>query len=124
MNTENIYIDNLFEQLSSQFKHLLKENERLHEENKKLKDEHYKDEELARLKAEVVKLEDKCLAGFSISEEEMTKITSWRVQHEQAHPMCRTAIGGRYVYEFIPTSLGVTGTIRCTCGDHFDFRTI
>ena len=115
-------INREIDKIQETFNYLLGENRVLREENKRLKDEHYKDEELAKLKAEIIKLEDKCMAGFSISEEEMTKITSWKVQHEQAHPMCRTAVGGRYTYSFTPTSIGVIGKIECLCGDSFTFR--
>ena len=32
------------------------------------------------------------------------------------------AIGGTFTYEFIPTSIGTIGTIKCTCGDSFTFE--
>ena len=30
-------------------------------------------------------------------------------------------IGGRYTYHFVPTSIGVSGTIQCSCGEEFEF---
>ena len=116
-------IDDICDQIISKFKHEEERIKYLTEENKRLKDEHYKDNELAKLKAEIVELEDKCMAGFSIPEEETTKITGWKIQHEQAHPMCKTAAGGgRYSYIFTPTSLGIIGEIKCMCGAVFTFR--
>lgn len=30
-------------------------------------------------------------------------------------------IGGRYTYHFVPTSIGISGTIQCSCGEEFEF---
>lgn len=30
-------------------------------------------------------------------------------------------IGGSYTYKFTPTSIGVFGTVECSCGERFDF---
>lgn len=62
--------------------------------------------------------------GFPISEEEQKNIDNWIEKHTQEkHGGNRYAgaIGGRYTFKFTPTSIGIIGTIRCSCGDTFTF---
>lgn len=99
-------------------------NKYLEEENKKLKDEHYKDEEIARLKEERDKAQKDMWRGFPISEEDDKKIKEWCKKHElEKHggKMRKGAIGGAYTYIFTPTSIGIVCTIKCFCGETFDF---
>lgn len=99
-------------------------NKYLEEENKKLKDEHYKEEEIARLKEERDKAQKDMWRGFPISEEDDKKIFEWQKEHElkkHGGKMRKGAIGGAYTYIFIPTSIGTIGTIKCSCGEKFDF---
>ena len=97
-------------------------NEKLQAENERLRGEHYKDEELARIKTE---LED-VRQAFKITENERRKIKDWKMKHENekhgGYPARSGAIGGRYEYVFIPTSIGTAGVIRCCCGEEFAFR--
>lgn len=69
--------------------------------------------------------------GFKITEEEDIKIRYWIKEHmadkhqsvsEDDITYGAGAIGGRFTYEFTPTSIGVIGTIKCSCGDSFTFR--
>ena len=103
--------------------------EKLEKENKALKDEHYKDGELQSLQEELTSLKGDLSRGFPISEEEQEKIREWQRKHEkEAHGAteekgCSTkigAIGGKYTYEFIPTSIVTFCSIKCTCGAKFD----
>lgn len=105
----------------------------LREENEKLKDEAYKDTELQRLKSELDKARKDMMRGFPISEEERNTIAAWKKQHDETVHGYKTAedrltaggsIGGRYSYRFVPTSLGTSGTVRCTCGAEFEFQEI
>lgn len=61
--------------------------------------------------------------GFPISEEEHNSIMQWQRTHDaEAHGLRMNherlaaggAIGGRYFYRFVPTSIGVSG--ECVCG--------
>ena len=102
------------------------EIEKLEKENKALKDEHYKDEELKRIQEELTSLRRARYRGFPISEEEQEKIKEWQRKHDkEVHSVTNvTAIGGKYTYEFIPTSIGTFGSVKCVCGAKFDFQEI
>ena len=65
--------------------------------------------------------------SFNISCEEMEKIREWKKEHIKNYHNenhIEGAIGGRFSYEFIPTSLGEIGIIKCACGKDFCFRDI
>lgn len=90
-----------------------------------------KDEELQKLRNELEKTKADSYRGFPISEDEKNKIDEWINNHlKEKHDLItleqkiasQGAIGGRFTYEFIPTSIGTIGTIKCTCGDKFVFR--
>lgn len=105
--------------------------EYLEEENKKLRDEHYKDDEISKMKYQVETMRKDMLRGFPISEKEKGKINEWMHEHDvKEHGLdsldkrikvCE-CVGGRYTYEFIPTSIGVVGTVKCSCGKEFTFQ--
>ena len=89
---------------------------RVEEENRRLKSEHYKDTELQNLQHKYDELKKDAYRGFPITEREEKRINEWKYKHEmQEHPRAS------YCYIFIPTSLGVIGTIKCSCGAEFDF---
>lgn len=103
----------------------------LEEENKKLKDEHYKDSEMQRMKTELKKAKEDLYRGFPISEEEEKRIKEWQDKHDAEVHGLKTlkervhaggCIGGRYSYEFVSTSIGVVGTVKCNCGAKFTFQ--
>ena len=105
----------------------------LEEENKKLKDNLYKDEELSSMENELNKMKSEYYRGFPISEDEENRINKWIENHEcEVHGIKTYAdklvshgcCGGRYTYEFIPTSIGTIGTVKCGCGATFTFRDI
>lgn len=111
-------------------------NDRLRKENAELKNEHYKDEELQKWKAIAEEARADCNRGFPISEREWEAVKAWMDQHDrEAHSLDSDddsslavkrggAIGGNYKYEFIPTSIGVIGTVYCSCGASFQFQEI
>lgn len=94
----------------------------LREELQKAKDNTYKDTELVKIKARCEKLEKDYYRGFPISESEEKAIKKWQTKHEKNHKGGYGAIGGKYTYIFIPTSIGTVGTIKCLCGESFDFQ--
>lgn len=65
--------------------------------------------------------------GFEINNKEYEAIEQWKREHEKEKhngKLKRGAIGGNYTYEFTPTSIGVIGSIKCTCGAEFVFKEI
>ena len=103
--------------------------EHLEEEIKKLKDENWKDNELQSMKEQYDKMREDYYRGFPISKEEKEKINAWINKHEkEKHPRPEKsfprggAIGGCYSYHFVPTSIGVFGSIKCNCGEKFTFQ--
>lgn len=115
------------------YEHCKAVNDRLKKENAELKDEHYKDEELQKWKAIAEEARADCNRGFPISEREWEAVKAWMEQHDrEAHSLDSDidaaftkrggAIGGNYKYEFVPTSIGVVGTVICSCGESFTFQ--
>lgn len=117
----NIKVD--FQRLYDHYRKIVNENEHLREENERIKSETYKDEELARLKKEYDQMSNDYYRGFPISEEEDKKINEWIKKQMEKHPGGLGAIGGRFIYEFIPTGIGTSGTIKdSSTGDTFNFQ--
>ena len=90
-----------------------------------------KEKELAAMRDELNKMKSEYYRGFPISEDEENKINEWIETHERevhgiktyadklaSHRCC----GGSYTYEFVPTSIGTIGTVRCNCGAEFTFK--
>lgn len=103
----------------------------LEEENKKLKDEAFKDSELTNMKEKYESIKKDLMRGFPVSEEEEKRIEEWMKKHDkEVHGITTLdqrlrsggCIGGRYIYIFVPTSIGIIGTIKCNCGEEFEFR--
>lgn len=108
------------EDLISQIKKWSNENERLQEENKELH-------------GQIYEMEKDLNRGFLITEKEYEAIQAWIRKHNEevhgadysAHKYRNSgAIGGAFTYEFIPTSIGVIGTVRCSCGESFIFQNL
>lgn len=88
----------------------------LKQANTELRDSHYKDRELLEMKSRLDKAIGDLTRGFPISDEEDKCICEWKTKHIQERHGGKTysgAIGGRFSYHFIPTSIGVFGTIEC-----------
>ena len=105
--------------------------EYLLQENKKLHDEHYKDDTIQDLQKQIDKLEAENRRGFPIFESEWDAIEKWKDKHDiEVHGLntldkklkAGGAIGGRYSYHFVPTSIGTVGTVKCKCGAEFTFQ--
>lgn len=85
-----------------------------------------KDERIKELEKKLYekKQRDDNVWTFTIEPEQVERIREWKRQHEaEKHngSQYAGAIGGRYTYEFTPTSIGTFGRIRCGCGEHFDY---
>lgn len=115
-------IEQLFDCLRGNI--LGKENtiEYLREELKEAKSDAYKDAELTKMKSRYEEMKKDYYRGFPISESEEKAIKKWQIEHEKNHKGGHGAIGGKYTYEFIPTSIGTVGTIKCSCGEKFTFQ--
>lgn len=97
------------------------------EQVRKLREEYDKDEEVAKLKKRIKLLEEESRNGFPITKEENEKIREWQQEHtkeKHGRNFYSGAIGGSYTYEFIPTSIGTIGTVKCSCGEEFCFQKI
>lgn len=116
-------IETEFQKLYDHYRKVVYENEHLREENERIKSETYKDKELVKIKEQYEQMNEDYYRGFPITEEEEKRIKEWtRKQMEKNHSN-GGAIGGRFVYEFIPTGIGVSGTIRDNLtGDSFNFQ--
>ena len=103
---------------------------RLRKETEQLKSEHYKNDELAKLKTENERLHAMMRNGFEITNEETENINQWKIKHEEkkhgrknSKEMFLTgAGGGNYTYMFVPTGIGIIGSVKCSCGAEYCFR--
>ena len=104
--------------------------EQLENENQYLREEYNKDEEIKKMQQELETTKKDLRRGFPISEREQKAIKEWQEKHDTEVHGLKTLedrlhagglIGGRYTYHFIQTSIGVSGTIQCSCVDEFEF---
>lgn len=94
----------------------------LQQQNKELKAERYKDDEMRQMREEVKAMKKDYYRGFPIDEKEDTALKSWMEEHEKFHKGGHGCVGGKYTYIFTPTSIGTFGTIKCSCGESFNFQ--
>lgn len=111
-------IENILQTLREKFSRQEKEIEQLRLENAKLKNGIWKEEEMTRLKHEYDRMKEEYYRGFPISKEEKAMIDEFKSQHKGYYG----AIGGGFTYQFIPTSIGVSGSIIVSNGDKMEFR--
>ena len=124
-------IDRFVEDLKSELRGKDVRIQYLEHQNQNLINEKYKDKELLRMKTSLDKMKEDYYRGFPISKKEQVKIDEWIEKHEKEVHNCHTidnklrrsgCMGGTYTYEFIPTSIGTIGTIKCNCGAEFIFK--
>lgn len=89
--------------------------------------EYNKDTEIQKLQNEIDEFKNRKRKGmaFVISPEEQELISEWKENHvKEKHNGSHYAgaIGGRYSYRFVPTSIGDIGEIICSCGEKYCFR--
>ena len=124
-------LDDLVRGIKAYIQSIEQRNTYLEKENKKLKDEHFKDKSIAKMSQELKEATDDLYRGFPISEKEMESINIWEEKHEiEKHGLVTEKMrmkfqgccGGKYTFEFVPTSIGTIGTVKCSCGDSFTFQ--
>ncbi|WP_143322956.1 hypothetical protein [Clostridium sp. HBUAS56010] len=107
--------------------------EKLKTMNKELREEYDRDNEIQKMQMELKKVRSDYYRGFPISESEKEAIDEWCNEHDKSVHGLDTlgkrlkaggCCGGRYSYHFVPTSIGVSGTIKCHCGAEFEFQRI
>ena len=107
-------VEDVFQELYDHYRAINSRNEYLSKEIAKVKEETYKDNELIEMKKKYDEMSADYYRGFPISEAESQKISAWMkdvTKDEDFQTKVGGAIGGRFKYEFIPTSIGVIGTI-------------
>lgn len=121
--TGPVSLDDVCEQLKEAYNRQEEVNRRLREKNKELTDEHWKDKTLQEMQARLDNIIDKNRRGFPITAEEQRAINKWRENHYATQHNVTTnaqklqmggVIGGTFHYEFVPTSIGTSGS--CVCG--------
>ena len=116
-------IENDLQRIYDHYRSVVNRNEYLSKENERLKSEAYKNEELSEMKKRYDEMKADYDRGFPISEKEDNKINEWIKNMIEKHPANSGAIGGRFHYEFICTSIGSVGTVVDSfTGEKFTFR--
>lgn len=114
--------------LKDKFMRQDEDNERLRDENMKLKEGIWEKEEIKRLKEENKRLEKESRNGFSITDEEWESIHEWQTKYKNEHGYGNNTkigiVGGLFTYQFVPTSLGISGVCIAPNGEKFIFRRI
>lgn len=119
--------DDCLENYENNLRYLFEHQERtiksLQKRVSELEDEKFKDEEIQRLKEENENLKKEMRNGFPISEKTNKKIEKWQDKHIKEKHWCGDrpqgfgAIGGNFIYEFTPTSIGTILVCKCSCGE-------
>lgn len=127
--TEVPPLDDLCKILKYKFKRQNKIIEDLKKENQELKEKAWENKKLQEMEKELKTMREEYLLGFPISKEDYEKAQNWITQHEKEKHYANHngyprggCIGGAYTWEFIPTSIGTFGTVKCSCGDNFKFQ--
>lgn len=122
---------NLIEELNNRFDRQEDRIKYLEEENKKLQEKNWAEEKYQKMQSRYNTMRDDYYRGFPISKEEQEKINEWKKDHDikkhratslQKRLNLEGASGGRFKYIFVPTSLGTTAYIQCSCGEKFCFQ--
>ena len=111
-------LDESLDSIKTRFEELIQANQSLFGRLQELKQEKWADERLIEMKDKLETMSEEYYRGFPISAETESRINEWKKNHRHNGG----AIGGTFTYEFIPTSIGTIGTIKCACGDSFTFE--
>ena len=113
-------IRSVLQEVYDHFRDVNNRNKYLEEEIERVKSEKYKDEELTKMKEQYDRIMGDYYRGFPFSKKEEQKINKWIDNLPKAN---EGALGGRFRYEFIPTSIGTVGTIIDSfTGEKFTFQ--
>lgn len=116
-------VDEICEMLQAKFEHMQTRIDHLLEENAKLNDDAYKDNELASMKAQLEEMRADYYRGFPVDEAQQAAVRAWQKRHTEEQHGTKSdeqklrlegVSGGRWIYGFVPTSIGVGGV--CICG--------
>lgn len=123
-------LEDCFKAIACRNNDLVERIQYLEKVNKELKDEAFKDKTLQEMEKAYEEAKADNYRGFPITESERAAIDEWKKEHEsEVHGLkdvksrikAGGTIGGRYKYEFVPTSIGTSGRIVCSCGESFEF---
>lgn len=111
------------EEVVEKYNRQQKRVEAINKELTDLRSETWKDEALQDMKQQLEEAKADCYRGFPITESEQKSIREWEDNHYANQHNVKTlhdklqmggAIGGTFHYEFVPTSIGTSGS--CVCG--------
>lgn len=117
-------LDTVCDNLKAIFDEQKSTNDRLHKRLDEITDEKWKDKELQDLKAKMEQYYHEAKLGFSMTDDDHTRIQEWKDKHMAEQHNVKTledrlhwggSVGGNFLYEFCPTSIGTIGT--CICGN-------
>ena len=101
-------IENDLQRLYDHYRDVYNRNEYLRNEVERVKSEKYAEEEMSKMREKYEKMHDEYFRGFPVSEEEEKKIKEWMDGLPKANS---GPIGGRFKYEFTPTSIGTIASV-------------
>lgn len=117
-------LDTVCDNLKAIFDEQKSTNDRLHKRLDEITDEKWKDKELQGMKAKMEKYYHEAQLGFSMTDDDQSRIQEWKNKHMAEQHNVKTfedrlhwggSVGGNFLYEFCPTSIGTIGT--CICGN-------
>lgn len=118
-------LDTVCDNLKAIFDEQKDTNDWLRKRLDEITDEKWKDKELQEMKAQMEKYHHKAqLLGFCMTDNDQSRIQEWKDKHMAEQHNIKTledrlrwggSIGGNFLYEFCPTSIGTIGT--CVCGN-------
>lgn len=93
--------------------------------------EEVRDEYVKQLEADLVEERKERRHSFTINDKKWNEMVEWQEEHVlEKHsyidengkkcPKLSGAIGGRFSYVFVPTSIGIFAKCKCGCGEEFD----
>lgn len=120
---DSISLQECFEMIANRINEAEEIKTKANEKIKRYEEEINADVRVQELTVQLKKAKDDLYRGFGISEDEEKAISDWKEKHDIEQHGLNTldkklraggAIGGRYHYEFHPTSIGTAGD--CVCG--------
>ena len=121
----------LIEELKNRFDRQEDRIKYLEEQNKKIQEKNWAEEKYQKMQSRYEAMQRDYYRGFPISEEEEKKIKAWQKKHDIEKHKADTlekrlrlegVSGGRFKYIFVPTSIGISGCVQCSCGERFCFQ--
>ena len=121
----------LIEELKNRFDRQEDRIKYLEEQNKKIQEKSWAEEKYQKMQSRYEAMQRDYYRGFPISEEEEKKIKAWQKKHDTEKHKADTlekrlrlegVSGGRFKYIFVPTSIGISGCVQCSCGEGFCFQ--